>query len=130
MGKAHKMIVKMEHLLVLLNAVILITGVAVRDHSLTKRQASDFLRHKRSAQDLEIRYENGLIYNEQWVPKWRDYSRPGITNSERRSEYGIAIYEIMDESGEYFSTWMPDLEDWWANPELIQGPPRTSPSPP
>ena len=35
----------------------------------------------------------------------------------------------MDETGEYFSTWMPDLEDWRANPELIQGPPRTSPSP-
>merc|ERR1712062_401609 len=71
MGKSntHKIIVKMKHLLVLLNSVILITGVAVRDHSLTKRQASDFLRHKRSAQDHEIRYENGLIYNEQWVPK-------------------------------------------------------------
>jgi len=42
------------------------------------------------------------------------------------SEYGIVIYEMLDESGEYFSTWMPDLEDWQANAELIQGPPRTS----
>ena len=66
----------MAHLLVSLNLFILLTGVAARDHSLTRRQASNFLKHKRSAEDLEIRYENGLKYNEQGVPTWRDYSRP------------------------------------------------------
>merc|ERR1711953_21792 len=99
MGKAHKMTVKMEHLLVLLNAVLLITGVAVRDHSLTKRQASDFLRHKRSAQDLEIRYENGLIYNKQWE-QWLYELSEDVYEITGTSEYGIAIYEMLDESGE------------------------------
>jgi len=62
----------------MLSILIFLVGTdSVNSFKLSKKESSNFLsREKRSPNDLETRYENGQRYNEQGIPKWRDYARP------------------------------------------------------